>query len=200
MLEPPALDLVANLVAEDFSAKLIGLFPTLGDLPLKHDGAIGDEAERAREDFEALFIVPTGRYLKPFESVYAEPGLNGLLMGPPACSALHYYRLGGAALGQKGGILPDHIGVETSFMEFLCAEEQNAWHDGSEDRAIQALLLQAQFLSSHLARWVPELADLMERNAEGIFYKAVSRLLREVVAKDLAILDFILPAAASQQE
>jgi len=194
--EAPNEEMIATLLDPDFPPALLALSPDLEELVAKGQPAVAAELEKAREDFDALFLVPTSRYLKPFESVYAQPGRKGLLMGAPAWSALRLYEQVGAAPVRRGALLPDHIAVELSFMEFLLAEEGGAWENGSEDQAVKTISVEARFLSSHLGKWVPELGELMDKNAMGAFYKGVSRVLREVVARDSATLAFILPDAS----
>lgn len=190
-IEAPSEEMVATLLADGPLPALVALLPDLADLVVENPQAIEAETTRAREDFDALFLVPASRYLKPVESVYAEPARKGLLMGAPVWSALQFYKEAGATPARRGGLLPDHIGVELSFMEFLISEENRGWEKGIQEQATEALSVQARFLASHLGKWVPELGDLMERNANGSFYRGVSRLLRKVVSKDLGALAFL---------
>ncbi len=191
--QAPNESMIAALLDHDLSPALLALSSDPAELVARGQATVAAETEAAREDFDALFLVPTSRYLEPFESVYAEPGRKGLLMGAPAWSALRFYERAGAAPVRRGGLLPDHIAVELAFMEFLTSEEKDAWQEKSQERATEALSTEARFLTSHLGRWVPELGDFMERNANGSFYKGISRLLRATVARDLATLAFLAP-------
>ena len=76
-----------------------------------------------KREYMSLFAVPGGRFVAPFEDVYrgAEgPDGNGPLLGEQAIAVIRMYRGAGAEMERACRELPTHVGVELSFMRFLC--------------------------------------------------------------------------------
>lgn len=95
-----------------------------------------------QQEYMDLFIVPTGRYVTPFEDVYRGLRLDGKqergpLLGDRAVSVKVFYRSTGADMDTGCKELPTHIGIELSFMSYLCEQEQQAAH--KKHRAIQMM-------------------------------------------------------------
>ena len=72
-------------------------------------------------------------------------------------------REGGAHVPSDCAELPDHIGVEPSFMAFLCGREPEAWQEGDPTRGQQTLEGEQHFLEGHLPEWDPALAVASRR-------------------------------------
>ena len=143
-LDPPTPELVSGLLA--LSGDMTELFDGEGATCLGRYGrAYTGDIDSLQQEFHDLFTVPLGRYVAPYEAVYrdervvGEARVSGLLMGPSTLAAISEYRQSGAHVLPDCAELPDHIGVELSFMAFLCARQQEAWQEGDQNRAQQAL-------------------------------------------------------------
>lgn len=156
--------------------------------------AAGDDPEAIRREYDNLFVVPLGQYTTPYEAVYrderevAGKKVRGLLMGPSTVDVIQRYKRTGAQLDSSIKELPDHIGVELAFMEFLCEREAEALEkEGSSERDLLQKE-QATFLSDHLMTWLPRLVQAIHQKGRMGLYKKLATLTEETVREDLASL------------
>jgi TorA maturation chaperone TorD len=137
------------------------------------------------QEFHDLFMVPTGPYVFPFESCYeGRRGCGsapGLLMGKPAREVQDSYRRAGFELAAENSELPDHAGVEFSFLQALAERETAAWRDGDEQQARDWRQLQLEFLSTHTSRWIPALCDEIAANTTQPYFRVFAEWIRSVV-------------------
>jgi TorA maturation chaperone TorD len=95
--------------------------------------------------------------------------------------------------------LPTHIGVEFSFMSFLCEreaetirhEESDALLNQMEKMVMDSIRyreLQIRFLQEHLNSWFPQLCQSIQANAKSQFYKGLTLIAEEFLAQDTAAL------------
>ena len=161
-----------------------------------------EQLVRLRQEYCDLFVVPTERYVAPFEDVYqaATPGAQfekGPLMGARAISVIRAYRAAGAAMNRDCKELPTHAGVELGFMGFLCEKETEAWNrqpdpmTSADDPQLHGQVneyreLQRAFLQRHLAVWLPQLRCEIEANALTPYFSVMAEMAAQYVARDLA--------------
>lgn len=118
--------------------------------------ANSDSERQARQEFMSLFKVPGGQYLAPYESVYRDTRdiegqqVSGLLMGQSAIDVQKWYRLAALEISDSCRDLPDHIGLEFSYLAHLCRKEQEFLADGDKQRLHRAREMQRDFLAAHL--------------------------------------------------
>lgn len=149
--------------------------------------AAGDDPEAIRREYDNLFVVPLGQYTTPYEAVYrdarevAGEKVRGLLMGPSTVDAIQRYREAGAEMDKTIKELPDHIGVELAFMQFLCEREAEAVEAGDASLADNYRDRRTGFLRDHLVPWVPLLAEKIRRNGRLRFYKELASLTLEIL-------------------
>ena len=151
----------------------------------------------------ALFAVPTGRYVTPFEDVYQGETADGSRIGGPllgdrAVAAKIMYRTAGAEIDKACKKLPTHIGVELSFMTFLCEREAAALDYVAEARCSEEQSkptvtnsyrhTQMRFLQEHLNDWFPQLNQVIQAKAKTPFYRGLAQLTKEYLAWDMANL------------
>jgi TorA maturation chaperone TorD len=187
-LSPPSPELVAGILR---TASGEGWSDGPGAEHLRRFAAGYDgNAETLHQEFDDLFVVPLGRYVTPYEAVYrderivGESRVGGLLMGPSTLGVLSAYREGGVGVPPECGELPDHIGIELSFMARLCAREREAFEAGDERAAAGLRSQQVQFLQTHLLHWLPALSERIVRSAESDFYRGIALLTEELVRAD----------------
>lgn len=194
-LEPPSPELLAGVLAWAETSPGDQDLRGAGIEYLRHYArAAGETIEALRQEFDDLFVVPLGRYVAPYESVYrdertiGEATVRGLLMGPSTLSVLSAYREERLTVDAASCELPDHIGVELAFMGQLCRREQDARSAGDMSRAKQLMGRQLRFLEDHLLRWVPQLNARICRHTSSDFFRGVACLSEEFLRADAAAL------------
>lgn len=157
--------------------------------------AIQSETELSdlTQEFMNLFVVPLAQYTTPFEAVFlderevAGKKVQGLLMGPSTVAVIESYKRAGAMKLAKE--LPDHIGCELAFMEYLCNEEALTLKGGKEGEAGFFHEEGKKFLANHLIRWMPDLAEKIAQKAKLNWYKALANVTLNYIRYDLASLN-----------
>jgi TorA maturation chaperone TorD len=206
-LRPPKQGFVRHVVAEDFLEELSSLFGGEAVAALKNFAATAhfDKAiPSLKQEYMDLFAVPTGQYVTPFEDVYRGKPVEGKqergpLLGERAIAVRRIYREAGAEMDRECKELPTHIGVELSFMSFLCEMEAAAIHseegNGLQDQKKRKTTdssryreLQIRFLQEHLNDWFPQLSQSIQANAKSPFYKGLTLIAEEFLARDTASL------------
>lgn len=182
-LEPPGEALVTALSADSVIEELEKNFGrgAVNDLRKFADEFDGDH-ESLDQEFQDLFMVPLGRYVTPYESVYRDERhvgdtvVRGLLAGPSSIAVKQLYREAGADISDDFKDLPDHIGLELACMEFLCEQEACAWEQDDFARAAKMRDLQKRLLHEHLLVWAPALCARIREHAPGPFYRGIADL------------------------
>jgi len=165
---------------------------------------LGNEVDRLKREYMSLFAVPTGRYVAPFEDIYLGKNQNGQthrgpLLGVRAIAVKRLYREAGAQMDYLRKELPNHVGVELSFMRFLCerqahtfvAESEDAYSNMDSNEFSQWEVYRAyqiRFLSEHLNHWFPLLNEEIQEKSNQVFYRTISNLTQEYLAHDLESL------------
>jgi TorA maturation chaperone TorD/Pyruvate/2-oxoacid:ferredoxin oxidoreductase delta subunit len=138
------------------------------------------EAEPGLErEFTRLFLGPGRPVAHPFESVYRE----GRMMGQTTLDVRR--RLATEGLAPAGRALPDHVGIELTFMAHLAGREAKAWDDDPE-QARHYLALQGRFLHDHLAAWLPQFCHRVLAGRPHDHYAQLARQAEAFVAQDVA--------------
>ena len=127
----------------------------------------GREFGEIVQEFHNLFMVPTGPYVFPFESCYEgrTETAPGRLMGKPAGEVKNYYTHCGFEQASETPELPDHAGVEMSFLQALAEREANAWRRREPGQAAGWCKLYVAFYKDHASRWIPDLCAEVEKRA-----------------------------------
>jgi TorA maturation chaperone TorD len=194
-LNPPTEQLVDGLLKLSTSPVMADPFGGPATECLRRCAAAHrGELDALRQEFDDLFVVPLGRYVTPYEAVYRDQRVvgdtvvGGLLMGASTVAVMSEYRAAGVEVSSACGELPDHIGVELSFMAFLCAHEEQSWNAGEHEGARSLLHRQKRFLGQHLLQWAPALSSRIIQVAQSDFYRAIALLTEDFLRADAAIL------------
>jgi TorA maturation chaperone TorD len=160
----------------------------LTEFSKKYEG----DLEPHRLEYNSLFIVPGGKYLSPYESVYRdgrqkEDGVaaDGILMGPSTLSVLNFYEKSGAKLPPDYTEMPDHIAAELEFMRYLCETEARALDEGKEDVAADYAEVQRRFLEEHLTRWMPDLFERLRKHTKSGLWLGLAGICQQFCESDL---------------
>jgi DMSO reductase family type II enzyme chaperone len=175
-------ELVASPHDLDVREALRGRLGVAADLPyplgldalIEESGAA--DADRLKAEYSGLFEVGSQGPPVPIRE-----DLQTGQRGGTREDIVRFYDYFGYRLGDRFAWAPDHLSVELEFMHFLCFNEAS---DGDDQLSWQ--LAQADFAERHLANWVPQLAQAVERLAPGSLYARVLAALRDFVAQDLA--------------
>lgn len=206
-LNPPKQDSVQYLSNEDFLRKVSFLFGRTSVAEFKKFAVTAQpdkDFSSIKQEYMDLFAVPTGRYVTPFEDVYRgkttdDKQEKGPLLGERAIVVRRMYRQAGADMHQSCKELPTHIGVELSFMHFLCKreaeairdEEKNTWLEKEKRKTVNSNRyreLQMTFLQEHLNTWFPQLSQSIRAKAKSCFYRGLALLTEEFLSRDTANL------------
>ena len=215
-LHPLNRELLGPIVDKGF---LEGLSALLGEGALAdlNDFAATPHAHKdlasLEQEYMGLFSVPAGRYVAPFEDVYRGETMNGEqqrgpLLGERAVAVKRIYREAGAEMERACKELPTHVGVELSFMSFLCKRqaaalgfEQGEEPQGQEDEQITNPViyheLQSRFLQDHLTVWFPQLHQAIRANAKSALYRGLAQITEAFLAFDASSLQTQAPRMSS---
>jgi TorA maturation chaperone TorD len=143
----------------------------------------GFELELLKTDYAQLFVGPFKLLAPPYGSFYLE---DGRIMGESTIDVRNWYEKEGLDVVIKDA--PDHIAMELEFMYYLIARQTQATNKGNLQDIQLYQQKQKSFLYVHLARWLPEFAEKVQKNAQTEFYKKLARLTEIFVQKDLDTL------------
>ena len=198
-LTPPTEQLLAALAAEELLTGAEDLLGPDGLQALRHyreSAEHGPEWHRqACREFTELFKVPGGRYIAPYESVFrdvrevAGQRVAGLLMGQSAINALKWYRLAAVEISTDYKDLPDHIGLELSFLVHLCDKEQEFADRGDQARLTRTWEMERDFLAVHILSWAEQLRHRLRDKSRHVFFRTVADLLVAFTQRDLGRLE-----------
>ena len=140
----------------------------------------GVELESLKIDYAKLFVGPFKLLAPPYGSFYLE---DGKIMGDSTIDVRNWYEKEGLDIVISDS--PDHIAMELEFMYYLVVRQTQAADEGNLRDIQLCQHKQRSFLSSHLARWLSEFADNVQKNAQTEFYKKLAELTEIFVQKDL---------------
>ena len=126
-------------------------------------------------EYTRLFVLPSG--VVPHESIYLDEYKR--LGGRVTVGVQQAYQDAGAQFTEACLELPDHIGVELEFMQFLCDIEEQFWKEPNWDGLQKSLDFQNGFLTEHLLRWHQPLCEKVLNETASDLYQALSRLTIE---------------------
>lgn len=123
----------------------------------------------------------------PYESVYTSE--EGLLMGPARQSV---YRV-----MLKEGVLPDaslhvpedHLSFECEFMAHMADKSTQALRAGDAAEAARCMDVQREFRTEHLANWIDDFYDAVDRCCRTRFYRGVALMTRAFIRIDAELLE-----------
>jgi TorA maturation chaperone TorD len=145
------------------------------------------ELESLKIDYTRLFVGPFKLLAPPYGSVYLE---DNRVMGASTLDVRSCYESEGMDIVIKEA--PDHIAVELEFMYYLAVKQIEAIKEDNLQNIRSNQDKQYYFLATHLAMWVSELTENIEKNAQTEFYRKLASLTAIFVQKDLdacALLD-----------
>lgn len=134
-------------------------------------------------DFTGLFIGPYKLLAPPYGSVYLE---DNRMMGDSTLDIRNLYENEGLDVIIKDA--PDHIAMELEFVYFLISKQIEAIRDDAPQALQSYLLKQSSFLNVHLGRWLPQLAENVQKHAQTEFYRNLASVTDRYVRNDMETL------------
>ncbi|MHC4600028.1 MAG: TorD/DmsD family molecular chaperone [Planctomycetota bacterium] len=179
-LEKPTQEILDALKSGALLDEIGETFPSDG---LRRFAQDPPSLEELIEESDALFRVPAGRYVTPYESVYrGQPRKDkkdrsgGCLMSEKTLEVIAWYKCTDHQIAEHCKELPDHVGCELDFLGRLCAEESEALETGDAELAAKWRNAQGGFLAEHLLAWFPKLAKQVHENDREGFYSGIVEL------------------------
>jgi TorA maturation chaperone TorD len=133
-------------------------------------------------EYASLFLNVGRNPVHLVESVYL--GENHLLYEKQYFDTIRIYQIYGFKKKASFHEPEDHVSIELEFMAQLCDLTALSIEQGKEDYTIDYLKNQREFLETHLARWVSQLAKNLKRASRNDFYLALADLLDGFVMTD----------------
>ena len=141
-----------------------------------------------------LFTLPSG--VVPHESYYADK--NQRVGGHITAAVKLYYDNAAAQLTGACLELPDHMGVELEFMQFLCDIEKQFWNGLDADGLQRCLEFQNGFLSEHLLCWHRELCEKILNETGLEIYRALATLTLEFLEAERVFVPVLVQEIHSE--
>ncbi len=190
-LAPRELEAVRPAGTADTDTRLCDddLSAILQSLTSKYD------PQTCQQEFMALFKVPGGPYVAPYESVFRDiheiegQRVGGLLLGQSAIDVQKWYRLAALEFKDDCKELPDHIALELEYLAHLCGKEREFTAAGDESHMRRAQEMQRDFLAAHVCSWIGALRDRIVEKAKSSFYSTVADMAVAVTTRHLTALE-----------
>ncbi len=153
------------------------------------------DPQACEQEFMALFKVPGGRYVAPYESVFRDiheiegQRVGGLLLGQSAVDVQKWYRLAALEFKDDCKELPDHIALELEYLAHLCGKACEFTAAGDEAHLRRALEMQRDFLAAHICSWIGALRDRIVEKTRSAFYRTVADMAVAVTTRHLIALE-----------
>ncbi len=130
-----------------------------------------ESPQQIRMDFANIFLRPD-LHMALYESLYNYPlGDRPMLWGKAAEEVQALYNSAGLVIDEDINLMPDHISAELLFVSYLI-------DNGMTE-------LQKRFLDEHLAVWIPECCDELQKHAGTAFYKEIANILKEFISSEV---------------
>ena len=130
--------------------------------------------ELARE-FTRVFIGPLKPLVVPYASFYLSQSRQ--LMTDETIEVRRRYLEAGMAIKDLYSVPDDHIGIELEFLYYLANESASFLRQGRQAEAATFQDIKTNFITSHMALWVPQFAEQLAEATHEDFFKGAALLL-----------------------
>lgn len=151
------------------------------------DGGLGKtDPEALAVEFTRLFLGP-GKHIAPYAGIHLG-GEGESLWGPETAWVKRFIENAGFDYRADFHDLPDHVAVELEFMQEITANEAAALENEDRERAGKLQRIEQEFMTTHMARWVPGFCRQVQDQAEFPFYRVMARLTEDFILSEAATL------------
>lgn len=179
----PGAELTETFISGEWQDKLGHCAARTGfDLPDESSLQLTTGTKEYEVEFISLFEVGMGGAPCPLHSGhYVRDRMKTME------ETLRFYRFFNYQPDRSADRFPDHINFELQFMALLADAGEKAALTGGD--IMSPLLAQRDFISRHLASWLPEMSRLIDERTNIDFFKHAGRVLNDFVVQDSAMLE-----------
>lgn len=159
-------------------------------------GDVAGAAQAMQDDYPKLFQVPGDAYVRPWESPYVNA--DGMLFRSSTLDVRSYYHDAGFKLQAEKRFPDDHIAAMMDYMVRMCQRAYEAFADGDDAKAAEALRVQDDFMGKHVLTWVDAFADKVVQNDTRAYYAAFAGAMAAFVHVDGACVRGVLTELAAE--
>jgi len=142
------------------------------------------------EEFEAAYLNSFQTNMsRPSASLYESDYVRNSNKGHILLELRAFYENFGLAVAENSPELEDKLTGELEFMHFLAAKEAQSLIEGLTVKPY--LLAQYDFLSRHLAVWIPEFRKDVEKKSVTDFYRTLAQITDRLVRSDTERLSHV---------
>lgn len=134
----------------------------------------------------------------PYESVFTSE--ERLLMQDARDGAVVCYLSEGLDLPSDNTTPEDHVSFEMQFMAMMVDRSAEALERGDFAEFERTMSVQRSFFEDHLANWLPDFAEAIEKNCRTDFYRGVASLLRGLLESEKEIISEMAELGANGVE
>lgn len=145
----------------------------------KNEHRLDEWIEELALEYARLFIGPKNPPAVPYASFYLSE--SHLLMTDETIDIRKRYLDAGMAVKELYSIPDDHVGIELEFIYYLTQKIIELFEQDQRGDASRLFELRSDFLSDHMALWLPFFADKVIGFAAEDFYKGAAHILRGII-------------------
>ncbi len=138
---------------------------------------VQDELET---EFSRLFCLSSGAGCH--ESIYLDKKQR--VGGKCTMKVKKFYDKYAADISKDAIVIADHIGMELSFLDFLCKREAESRESNNKEIAMNCLDAQKEFIDNHICKWIDNFVSEVVEKAAYDFYKAIAFMTRDWLRDD----------------
>ncbi len=131
-------------------------------------------------EFTRLFCLSSGAGCH--ESIYLDEKQR--VGGKCTMEVKKFYDKYAAEISKDAIVTADHIGMELSFLDFLCKREAESWESNNKEIAMNCLNAQKEFSDNHICKWIDNFVSEVKEKATYDFYKAIAFMTRDWLRDD----------------
>lgn len=149
------------------------------DTAKKNLNRLNEWLEELAIEYARLFIGPQNLPAVPYASFYLSESRS--LMTDETIDVRKRYLQVGMAVKELYSIPDDHIGIELEFIYYLTQKIIELFEHGQREEASRLFEMRSDFLSDHMALWLPLFVNKVLENTQEDFYKGAAFILRGIV-------------------
>lgn len=145
----------------------------------KNENKLNEWIEELALEYARLFLGPKNPPVVPYASFYLSESRS--LMTDETIEVRKKYLEVGLAVQDPYTIPDDHIGIELEFIYYLTQKIIENLEQGKREEALKFYKIRYDFLSVHMASWLPFFADKVIEFSGEDFYKGAAYILRGII-------------------
>ncbi|ACL19267.1 cytoplasmic chaperone TorD family protein [Desulfitobacterium hafniense DCB-2] len=146
------------------------------------------EAVLTRE-YTRLFIGPGKPPVSPYASIYISDEPKPRLMDESTIEVRKQYLDANIVMANMNSVPDDFLGAELEYINYLTIKSLEAIKNSESEELGLFLLKQEDFISNHLATWIPKFSERIFEFTSEDFFKGMALLLNGLINSHLAILE-----------